>query len=80
MNTSLDFPVADRAGLLGGAGGEVVAVASELGTLGQIFADEAVEVFVGAALSRRVRVGEVDRELLGGDIAVSSHFGAAVPG
>ena len=49
--------------------------------LGQVVADQAVGVLVGAALPGGVRVGEVDRDAAGQDEGgVVCHLGAAVPG
>src|SRR5215467_12020585 len=58
----------------GGPGGQV-------GAFGQVFAEQAVGVFVAAALPGRVGVGEVDLDAgLLGDALVLGQFFAAVPG
>src|SRR5215469_4534465 len=58
----------------GGAGAQV-------GALGQVLAEQAVDVFVATALPGGVRVGEVDGDAGGGgDALVLGGFLAAVPG
>ena len=64
----------DGVELGGGPGGQV-------GAFGEVFAEQAVGVFVAAALPGRVGVGEVDRDAGGGgDPLVLGEFLAAVPG
>src|SRR4051794_17974395 len=56
-------------------------VGGQVGALGEVFAEQAVGVLVAGALLGAVRVGEVDLDAGGGgDLGVSGHFGAAVPG
>ena len=66
-------------------GGDVVehagAVEGQVGALGQVLAQQAVGVLVGAALPGRVRVAEVDVQAGGlGDLDVVGHLPALVPG
>src|SRR5215475_13471878 len=64
----------DGVDLAGGPGVEV-------GALGEVFAEQAVDVFVAAALPGCVGVGEVDGDAGGGgDALVLGEFFAAVPG
>src|ERR671919_623790 len=66
----------------GGDGLDVVAVpAGEVGALGEVLAQEAVGVLVGAALPWAVWVGEVDGETgVDFELGVLGEFFAAVPG
>src|SRR5262249_18591914 len=77
------------AGGAAGAGVELVGdgvefclgVGGQVGAFGQVVADQAVGVLVGAALPGGVGVGEVDRDAGGdGEGGVAGHFLAAVPG
>src|SRR6516165_7589414 len=66
-------------------GGDVLklggGVGAQVGAFGEVFAEQAVDVFVAAALPGRVGVGEVDLDAGGGgDALVLGGFGAAVPG
>src|SRR5215475_671701 len=59
----------------------VLGVGAQVGAFGQVVADQAVGVLVGAALPGRVGVGEVDGDAGGdGEGGVGFHLGAAVPG
>src|SRR6185437_10528865 len=54
---------------------------AEVGALGEVLAEQAVDVLVAAALPGGVRVGEVDADAGGlGDALVAGEFLAAVPG
>ena len=56
-------------------------VDGEVGALGEVLAEQAVGVLVGAALPGRVRVAEVDRQVGGdGDLGVPGQLDALVPG
>ena len=61
---------------------EFVAVpAGEVGALGEVLAQQAIGVLVGAALPRAVRVGEEDLDAgIGLQLGVLGHLLAAVPG
>src|SRR5689334_1418348 len=65
-----------------GDGVEVgLGVGGQVGAFGEVVADQAVGVFVGAALPGRMGVGEVDRDAGGdGELGVVGHFFALVPG
>jgi len=66
----------------GSDGVEVLAgVDGQVGALGEVLAEEAVGVFVGAALPGAGRVAEVDGDVGGdGERAVGCHLAALVPG
>lgn len=56
-------------------------IAGEVRAFGEILADEAVRIFVGATLPGSVRVGEVDGEIeICCDIFVHRHFTTAIIG
>ena len=66
-------------------GGDLVepagAVERQVGAFGEVLAQQAVGVLVGAALPGAVWVAEVDRQPGGfGDLGVQGHFAALVPG
>ncbi len=57
------------------------AVHAEVGALRKVLAQQAVEVFVGAALPGRVRVAEVDVDAgIDGDLFPVAHLRSLVPG
>lgn len=56
-------------------------VQAEVGALGEVLAEEAVGVFVGAALPGAVRIAEVDGQLCEDlQVSVPRHFCALIPG
>jgi hypothetical protein len=56
-------------------------VAGQVGSLGQILADEAIGVLVAAALPRAVGIAEVDFDAgVGGQLCMARHFSAPVIG
>jgi hypothetical protein len=53
----------------------------QVGTLGQVLAEQAVGVLVGAALPRAARVTEVDLDAgVDGELGVLGHLPAVIPG
>ncbi len=53
----------------------------QVGSFGQVLADESVEVLVAAALPWRVRVAEEHVDAgVDGELVMVSHLGALVPG
>ena len=55
--------------------------AEEVGAFGQVLAQQAVGVLVGAALPGGMGVAEVDRDAGGdGEVGVVGHFLALIPG
>ena len=58
-----------------------LAVYRQVCAFGQVLADQAIDVFVAAALPRAVRVGEVDPAAGGqGECRMRGHLAALVPG
>ena len=57
----------------------VLGVCAEVGSLGEILSDEAVGVFVAAALPGAVGIGEPDLDAgILGELSMSGHFGTAI--
>jgi hypothetical protein len=55
----------------------VLCVSTEVGSLGQILAYEAIGIFVAAALPRAVGIAEVDFDAgVGGELCMARHFSA----
>ena len=64
-----------------GDGIEVRLMRGDLGTFGQVLADQTVGVLVRGPLPRRTRVSEVDRQISGhGHRRMLGHLGALIPG
>jgi hypothetical protein len=60
--------------------GDLVELA-QVGTLGQVLAEQAAGVLVGAALPRATRIAEEDLDTgVDGELGVLSHLSAVVPG